>query len=474
MRKSLKNCLLIAAASATAAVSVRAQVPVAPAASPYAVIEGVAIDSLHNDLLRGALIAVDGVAKPAFTDSLGKFRIDSVPPGSRRVHVLHGTLDTIGIALQTPLIELAAGQQHHLVLAIPSIATVIAARCTEGERRIGPAALLGVVQFAESETPATGAKVMLEFVEIRVSGKSVQSIPFRRIATVTESGRFKLCGLPDDLSGSLIAVNGVDSTNTIGIRLSSRVGLIGLELPDPVESTPTAPGVPGATATTVRRGNAILTGRVFDPAGAALPRARVSVNGDSAFALTDTDGRFALRNLRSGTRVLSVRRLGFEPAAVPVSLHSRSPTDVLVRLEQIVVVLDTVRVVALQDRALEQVGFTRRKKMSMGYYLGPDQISRSAAYDLTNLLAGAPMLRRDYSGGRSVITGRGHGLGGGCVTWWVDGMPWMGGGAEDFIRPDEVAAIEAYSSGFTPGEFTRPGRDCETIVVWTKQRVHLR
>jgi len=108
----------------------------------------------------------------------------------------------------------------------------------------------------------------------------------------------------------------------------------------------------------------------------------------------------------------------------------------------------------------------------MGYYLSPEQISRSAAYDLTNLLAGAPMLRRNYSGGRSVITGRGHGLGGGCVTWWVDGMLWMGGGAEDFIRPDEVAAIEVYSSGFTPGEFTRPMRDCETVVVWTKTKVH--
>jgi hypothetical protein len=170
--------------------------------------------------------------------------------------------------------------------------------------------------------------------------------------------------------------------------------------------------------------------------------------------------------------VLSVRRLGFEPAEVPVSLHARSPTDVIVKLEKFVVVLDTVRVVALQDRALERVGFTRRNKMSMGYFLSPEQISRSNSYDLVSLLAMAPMLRRDNSGGRAVLTGRGHGLGGGCVNWWVDGNPWMGGGAEDFIRPDEVAAIEVYSSGFTPGEFTRPFANCETVVLWTKQKVH--
>jgi hypothetical protein len=107
----------------------------------------------------------------------------------------------------------------------------------------------------------------------------------------------------------------------------------------------------------------------------------------------------------------------------------------------------------------------------MGYYLSPDQLSRSTAYDLPSLLAMAPMLRREYSGGRAVITGRPRGVGGGCVTWWVDGDPWLGGGAEDFIRPDEVAAIEVYSSGFTPGEFKRPFQDCETVVVWTKTRV---
>jgi hypothetical protein len=169
---------------------------------------------------------------------------------------------------------------------------------------------------------------------------------------------------------------------------------------------------------------------------------------------------------------LSVRRLGFEPAEVPVSLHARSPTDVTVRLQQFVVVLDTVRVVALQDRALSRVGFSRRKQMGMGYYLSPDQIGRTTAYDLPTLLATAPMLRREYSAGRARVTGRPTGSGGGCVTWWVDGNPWMGGGIEDFIRPDEVAAVEVYSSGFTPGEFRRAGQDCETIVIWTKQKVH--
>jgi len=458
--------LIIATAVAFISTSGSAQVPTPAATPPYAVIEGVAIDSLHRDFLRGGVVIVDGVSKPAFTDSVGRFRIDSVPPGTRRVRVMHAVLDTIGIGLQTPELELVAGQQLHLVLSVPSIETVVAARCTEGERRIGPAALLGMVQFAESQSPAVGAQVVLEFIEVRVEGKRLVSVPFRRTATVAASGRFKLCGLPEDLSGSLMAINGADSTTSLGVRLSSRVGIIGLELPEPLASAASSPGA------SLRAGNAILTGRVLDPNGAGMPGARAAVSGDSAFALTDAQGRFALRNLRSGTRALSVRRLGFEPAEVAVSLHARSATDVTVRLQKFVVVLDTVRIVALEERGLNRVGFSRRKETGAGYYLTPEQIARQRAYDLPSLVAMAPMLRRDYSGGKPHVTGRPSGTGNGCVTWWLDGDTWIGGDIEDFIRPNEVAAVEVYSANFVPAQFRRPFQNCETIIIWTKQKVH--
>jgi hypothetical protein len=377
---------------------------------------------------------------------------------------VHAILDTIGIALQTPLLEVSAGQQLHVEVSVPSIPTVLSARCSEGERRVGPAAVLGTVQFAESESPAEGSKVILEFIEMRISGNTIQSIPFRRTATVAANGRFKLCGLPEDLSGSLMAVNGGDSTTTIPVHLASRLGIVGIELPEPLAKGFSGPGVAGAPS--VRAGSAVVTGRVLDPSGAALARARVAVSGDSAFTFSDADGQFVLRNLRSGTRALSVRRLGFEPAEVPVTLRARSPLDVTVRLKQFVPLLDTVLVTARRDVELARVGFTKRQKSGMGYYLTPDEIARNTAYDLPGLLVTAPMLRRDYSGGRPVISGRD-----GCVNWWVDNIPWMGGGIEDFIRPSEVAAIEVYSLGFTPGEFRRAKGNCETVVIWTKPKV---
>jgi len=432
----------------------------------FAVIEGVAVDSLHQDVLRGALLTVQGTSAAAITDSLGRFRIDSIPPGTHRVEVAHALLDSIGIALLTPPLNLDAGQQLHLVVAIPSVKTVIAARCTPAEQRVGPGALLGTVEFAESGDPAIGAQIILEFVAVRVSSNNFQAVPYRRTTTVAANGRFKVCGLPADLSGSVMAISGTDSTGQVGVHLSSPVGVVGLELPDPLPHVTSAPGAP--TTTVGRKGNAVLIGTVLDPSGMPLSRARVSVAGDTAATLSDAEGRFTLNNLRSGTHTVSARRLGFQPAEAAVTLHSRAPTHVTIKLGEFVAVLDTVRINAKSEQTLDRVGFNRRKQMGTGYYMTPEEISKRVAEDLVSLLSMAPMLRRANDNGKTVIVGRPRGADFECVTYVVDGDPWVGGGIEDFIRSDDIAAIEVYSSSFAPAQFRRPSSDCETVVIWTK------
>jgi hypothetical protein len=133
-------------------------------------------------------------------------------------------------------------------------------------------------------------------------------------------------------------------------------------------------------------------------------------------------------------------------------------------------VLDTVRVKATREQMLDRVGFNRRKQIGTGYYMSPEEISRRASDDLVSLLAMAPMLRRVNDGGKETIVGRARGAGYECVSYVVDGDPWNGGGIEDFIRSDDIAAIEVYSGSFVPAQFRRATQDCETIVIWTKWR----
>jgi len=469
--------LLAISLLAGAAASSGAQAPAGTI--PFAVIEGVAVDSLHADYLRGALIMVEGANVTAITDSKGHFRVDSVPPGSRRISVSHPTLDTLGISLVTPPMQMSAGQHLRVDLALPSGRTVVMARCSAPERVVGPHGLFGVVQYAETEEPATGAKVMLEWMEYESGGNALRTTPRRRVATVGENGRFKICGLPADLRATLTAARGRDTTAAVNVHLSSLASTAGLQLAEPDEPLIVNGGNPGApgsgTVTSVARRRGVLTGRVLDKAGVPLSRVRVSVDGDTAFAMSGSDGRFTLRSIRPGTRSIMARRLGFEPADAVVAIHSASPTDVTVQLGDFIPVLDTVRIFAPAVQiGLEKVGFTKRKAVGTGYYLTPDDIKNRNALQLPDLLTMAPMLRRQTVDGRQVIMGRPQGGSNGCVTYIVDGVPWTGGGIEDFIRPSEIGAIEVYSTGFTPAQFMNAIGQCETVAIWTKTKLGVR
>jgi len=446
-------------------------------ASPFATIEGVAVDSLHQDFLRGATLTVEGAESRATTDSLGRFKLENVPPGARRVEVLHPLLDTVGITLITPPLQLSAGQHVRLVVSTPSIPTVIAVKCSSAERSIGPVALLGIVGYAESGAPAVDARVTLEWSEHRVTGKEIRVIPRERTAVVTEDGKFRLCGLPEGVSGTITASLGKDSTSAVDVSLAGPIGVIGLELPEPVASTS------GAASARPPVSTATLTGRVLDPGGTPLARARVSVDADTSFAVTGADGRFTVRNLRTGTRLVSVRRLGFEPAQVPVELRATRPSDVTIRMGEFVAQLDTVRISAVRrNQQLDRVGFNRRMSVASGYFMTPEQIEKRNAFDVADLLTSAPMLRRvSANRGGTIITGRTPRVNVGptgstsfsnsCVTFVVDGVPWRGGDVNDFVAANDVAAIEVYAKTFVPPQFRTGFDDCETVVIWTKHKI---
>jgi hypothetical protein len=62
----------------------------------------------------------------------------------------------------------------------------------------------------------------------------------------------------------------------------------------------------------------------------------------------------------------------------------------------------------------------------------------------------------------------------GCVNFVIDGNKWTQmtpGDVDDYLRPDELRAIEIYSGSTTPAEFQDPGRSsCTTVVAWTVAR----
>lgn len=480
-----------------------AREPKAPArtdsarAPAFGVARGVAVDSVHGGApLVGAIVRVNGTKREGRTNAYGEFLIDSIEPGTHTLSLLHPLLDTIGVAINSAAQPFLAGTQTIVDLAVPAPATLVVGLCPDVLRARGPAALIGFVREADTEAPAEGAKVSLLWFELDVL--KARQIPRVREAAVTEDGRYRLCGLPPDMSGRLqVIANGVSSGEVpvevkdglLALRSMSIAGTHSVASAQPAaDTTPRAANAGGArpaaapsvaappTRPAAPAGRARLTGRVMTVSGTPIGNARINVQGSGVATLTREDGQFSLDGLVPGTQTIEVRRLGYTPQEVAVELSSREPAKVSVIMADYVPTLATMRVTAQRDRGLSDVGFTMRKRSGQGYYLEGDEIQKRAAIHFSEVLRTIPGLRvTGTPGGSDFVVESTRNAANGCVNYVVDGSPWSSmfpGDLDQYVRPDEVAAVEVYNGAGTPAQFQKAGQgECATIVIWTVRRI---
>ncbi len=446
---------------------------------------GVAVDSVHGGPLADAVVEVSGSGRQGMTDSSGRFRIDSVSPGAYKLALYHPVLDSLGVAIALQTVTFPAGRYAVVRIATPSAPTLAKLFCPPAKMLTGPSIVVGRVLDADTDVPDSGARVVLYWSQTEV-GRSigVRRIPKVRQATVDASGTFQICGVPDNINGTLRASRG--SIATAGVPLATEERLLTLSAlylasPEAITSADSGTGAAAATGSPVaahsglRRGRAVATGRVTDQGGKPISGADVGVIGAAATTATDDSGRFTLSGLPSGTQALTVRKLTYSPAEVPVSLTVRQPRSVTVLMRPSPPQLATVNVQAPKiEQGLKRVGFSDRKKVGLGHYLTEDQIAAKLPQNMTDVFTTMPGLAVSYATGQPVIQGT-RGAGGNCVSYVIDGIPYSEqtpGDINDYMKPDELSAVEVYNASDAPAEFTQAGQSsCTLVIMWTKTKV---
>jgi len=446
-------------------------------------LQGVVVDSIHVGPLVHALITVDGTARMAFTDSLGRFLVDSVPPGAHRVLVEHPLLDTLGISLVTPPMDIAANTVTQSVMAVPSGEYLVSLFCPAARRALGPGALVVRVREPDSDSAAVGARVSFVWYDADPPGlpstlRVTKKPPRVREATVGADGTYRLCGLPEKYEGKLQAQR-KDGGETAEVTVTQDFGVLALRSMSVAARPKVIASAPGDTGTVqAPRGTARVSGTVVNRAGAPVANARVGLMGSSAATMTKSNGEFVLDSLPAGTQALVVRQLGYSPTEVPVELSSRTPARVTVKLGVLVPQLTPVEVTSRREEGLQKVGFLDRKRTSAGgHFITPEELERRKALKFSDVLRTTPGLRISESNGQAMITSTRSAQGNGCVTIYVDGAPWQQlepGDVDTFVQPNEVAAVEVYNGTNMPAQFMTPGQSCAAVVVWTKTRVDRR
>jgi hypothetical protein len=451
------------------------------APSPFGAIAGIVVDSLHGGPLRGAQISVEGLPNLAMTDSAGRFRIDSVPPGKYRVGVFHPLLDSLALSIASPPLKVSADSTLVVVFGTPSTLTFIRLICgpiqIDTMAGIGPSVVVGRVLDAETEAPVGGVKVTLDWTEIQAGAKiGVHRLQRMRDTTTGPTGEFRFCHLPPNLSGVARAAVTTADSNAISRPIALGGHLVtSLVLHVPGKAKPASGGTNNSTHGTATSdgsvaptGGSVLSGRVMRGDGTGpLAGAQVMVLGARATSVTNDSGEFTLGDLPSGSRTLAVRAIGWRPEILPVDLATRAPQRVVVPLQTKTAELQAVVVTGTINAGLKRVGFESRRHTGLGHFLGPDDIDKRNAFEFADMMDGMAGLAR-YPGpyGDDYLTGASGPSG--CVAYVVDGAPYVEmtrGDINTFVRPQEVAAIEVYQPGEVPAQYGNGPRQTSNIVM---------
>jgi hypothetical protein len=443
-------------------------------------IEGRVIDSIRIRPLVGARVVValmDTLATTrgdAATDSAGRFHIESLPPGRYAVGFESVLLDSLEVNVSPRWVVVAPGQTTTIELALPPPAILRAAHCPGMTLPQQTGVLFGHVVDAGSENSLPDAVVAMSWQELDVDRTTLRPVHRERDASVTtdDRGWYRACGVPtgtwislqlqhDGRIGPVLRVQ-VDDTLGLAVRHLSFSSSAARAIADTGTTSAGGNGADGAPLS----GTARLSGAVLGPDGVPIAQADVRVGGTAASTRTDANGSYSLAALPAGTQMLLVRHLGFAIVETPVELRKGMTTTSTVRLQRVIVNLDSVRVVATRVRYPE---FAEHQKFNIfGRFLGPGEIAMQHVNYASDIIEKIPGFRVVGTGSNAkVFDARGQGFSTPCATTIVvDGARYF---EINDVPPVEIGAIEAYPAlpPLYPMEY---GPSCGgLIIIWTKR-----
>ncbi len=436
------------------------QTPVASAQKAASVF-GTVVDSLHGGWLSGAEVTLTGTTRVAVTDSLGRFRFDSVPTGTRQLGIFHPLLERLGISIGSHPFTLGSDSAGILVVAVPSGRSLLRQLCNVRPNEKKSGALTGRVIDPDNGAPVQGSRVTFQWTDYEVKGRKILNLKPNAVVAVTdEMGTFKACGLPTDVPVRIHAFRS-------GIQAPDMEVEIG---PVPVVAIDIAIRSPDS------RSMGIVSGWITDQTGSAVPGSYVGIEGSGLSTMTDSAGYFAVSGVTTGTQILVARKIGYSAVSFPVLVTPGRQPGVSYMMAKSVPVLEDVRVLANANTGLSRVGFSRRRETGLGTFLLAADIEKQRNPRLSDILARVSGLTHDPLKGRGFIKSTRDAKSTAeqaCISMFIDGTEWImasPGYVDEAVLPARIAAIEVYHPLDVPPEYSSL-RNCTTILVWTKFRI---
>jgi hypothetical protein len=216
---------------------------------------------------------------------------------------------------------------------------------------------------------------------------------------------------------------------------------------------------------------AVLTGRTLsDSTKAPLSGVEVVLEKPASRVQTDAEGRFSIGAIPWGVQTVVVRKIGYRPVRLRLTVAGDDTVKVDIPLETAAVQLEPIEVTASTvRRGMED--FAERRLAGIGQFYDSKELRRAEHRRLGEFLTGTRGVRVLRSGSRAVlVSSRGN-----CpLTVWLDGVRLTSSrrAPQDIneFSLSQLDGIEVYSGTETPVELSGlGGGSCGAVVLWTRR-----
>jgi hypothetical protein len=257
------------------------------------------------------------------SDSLGRFALDEVPPGSYSAVFFHTRLGRLGVSVGPRSVEVRPGRASGVDLAVPSMHTIEALQCAFAEAdpesvSHGSGIVVGQVTDPETETGLPSVRVRARWT----TDEGELGVQETRSDGV---GWYRLCAVPDDRPLAITASFLDRMSPRREVRTGPEAAYVDLPLSELQLSE--------------------VRGRLVDAqTGDGVGGASVGFVGTGFRVVSEPGGDFRFQDVRPGEYTLEAEHLAYGDRREGVNIASGAEIDLEMSLSQRPIELPPIRV----------------------------------------------------------------------------------------------------------------------------------
>ncbi|QJR34518.1 TonB-dependent receptor plug domain-containing protein [Gemmatimonas groenlandica] len=215
----------------------------------------------------------------------------------------------------------------------------------------------------------------------------------------------------------------------------------------------------------------LVKGTVLTELRRPLVGAQIRFGSAVDFAESDDAGQFTAAKVSAGAMWLRVRRIGYRPESLLVTVVAGQSIEPTVTMSQIAQNIAAVKVIGRRDMTGPMAGFYKRLQAGGGRYFTQADIEKRQPNRMSDLLRSVPGIRIESRGLENKVRIRGARC---SPLVWIDGQGLFAAEFDlDAVDPRSFEGIEVYSGpASVPMEFQgnqRMSSSCGTIVLWSRR-----